>query len=26
VESILANPVINGETIRIDSAMRMQAR
>jgi len=26
VESILANPVLNGETIRIDSAMRMQAR
>jgi len=26
VESILANPVLNGETIRLDSAMRMQAR
>ncbi|MFW6080643.1 MAG: 3-hydroxyacyl-CoA dehydrogenase [Desulfosalsimonas sp.] len=26
VGSILANPVLNGETIRLDSAMRMQAR
>ncbi|MFW6335066.1 MAG: 3-hydroxyacyl-CoA dehydrogenase [Desulfosalsimonas sp.] len=26
VSSILANPVLNGETIRLDSAMRMQAR
>ncbi len=26
VKSILANPVLNGETIRIDSAMRMQAK
>jgi NAD(P)-dependent dehydrogenase (short-subunit alcohol dehydrogenase family) len=26
VESVLANPVLNGETIRLDSAMRMQAR
>ena len=26
VAAILANPVLNGETIRLDSAMRMQAR
>ncbi|MCF8026672.1 MAG: 3-hydroxyacyl-CoA dehydrogenase [Desulfobacteraceae bacterium] len=26
VKSILANPVLNGETIRLDSAMRMQAK
>ncbi|MFP3998373.1 MAG: 3-hydroxyacyl-CoA dehydrogenase [Desulfobacterales bacterium] len=26
VSSILANPVLNGETIRLDSALRMQAR
>jgi NAD(P)-dependent dehydrogenase (short-subunit alcohol dehydrogenase family) len=26
VGAILANPVLNGETIRLDSAMRMQAR
>ncbi|MFW6428361.1 MAG: 3-hydroxyacyl-CoA dehydrogenase [Desulfosalsimonas sp.] len=26
VGSILANPVLNGETIRLDSALRMQAR
>jgi NAD(P)-dependent dehydrogenase (short-subunit alcohol dehydrogenase family) len=26
VDAILANPVLNGETIRLDSAMRMQAR
>lgn len=26
VKSILANPVLNGETIRLDSALRMQAR
>lgn len=26
VKAILSNPVLNGETIRIDSAMRMQAR
>ncbi len=26
VSSIIANPVLNGETIRIDSAMRMQPR
>jgi len=26
VKAILANPVLNGETIRLDSAIRMQAR
>ncbi|MGM0451885.1 MAG: 3-hydroxyacyl-CoA dehydrogenase [Thermodesulfobacteriota bacterium] len=26
VQSVLANPVLNGETIRLDSAMRMQAK
>ncbi|HMA67840.1 MAG TPA: 3-hydroxyacyl-CoA dehydrogenase, partial [Desulfosalsimonadaceae bacterium] len=26
VGAILANPVLNGETIRLDSAMRMQPR
>ncbi len=26
VQSIIANPVLNGETIRLDSAMRMQAK